>query len=131
MPRALRTLVLQVSRALRAFVPHLPCALRALVIPVLHGLCALNAHMFRSLRAIVPHVLCALLALVSHVRSCFMCFLPYVLIHLMCSCALPAPGTLLPSCVDITFSSRGIPCFTWRFLFHFQLVRFFGKFTTV
>lgn len=72
--------------------------------------------------SLVPYVLSCLMCLVRHELSCFLTRLfPHVL------CALRAPST----CVNLTSFCSRFPVLHVTFSYSIQLVRFFGKFTTV
>ena len=97
-PRALRTLVLDVPRALHDLMPHVLCDLRVLVLNVHRALCALVPHMLHALCAIlqrvpyvppvfVPHLACtlgALVPLILHLLQVY--YSQYTLIHLRPCC---------------------------------------------
>ena len=101
-------------RFLRALVPHVTRALRALVPCTFMCLMCLVLYVPSSLKCCGPCVLSCLMCLVGHASCVLRAFVPYVSL---------VPCVFCPSFVNITYSTL--------VLSNFQLIRFFGQFTTV
>ena len=111
-------------------VPCVLSCLTCLMFCVFSCITCFMFYMFSWLMCLVLFVLLCLSCNVLYVLSCLTCLVLFM--YLCCTYSLVLRA--LVHCVlhpNITFSALAFPCFKWLFLFYFQLMTFFEKFTTV